>query len=92
MMDLQLCKYLYNTKHRTVTDPGISEPGSLANQRHLVCLILRLGLILLSYMIERSPDLTFAWSLLRSFCSNLRELIKGSDCLNINYESKNYVM
>ena len=60
MMDLQLYKYLYNTKHRTVTDPGISEPGSLANQRHLVCLILRLDLTLLSYMIERSPDLTFS--------------------------------
>ena len=65
MMDLQLCKYLYNTKHRTVTDPGISELGSLANQRHLVCLILRLGITLLSYMIEMSQDLTFVRDFVR---------------------------
>ena len=57
-----------------MTDPGISEPGYLANPRHLVCLILRLGITLLSYMIEMSQDLTFVRDFVRFFSSDVRDL------------------
>ena len=40
-------------------------------------------------MIERSPDLTFVWGFFRSFCSNLRERIKGSNCNDVFSDDSN---